>query len=221
MIKQQLQENGMEMFRVSLVKILILVSISILLSACSSTSLTSRWNDPNYGGPAFTNIMVIGIFKDETRRRHFETEFARLMTSQERTGLTSFNDIPELKEADEKEELIAVVNKAGADAVLIVTFEGVTKEQREVPPSIDYVPTMGIGYGMYGYYGMGHTAVYRPGYTVTDKVVRLDIKLFDTASEKLIWAGKSESFNPSSSQAIINELAKLVIDDMKKSGILK
>ena len=185
----------MEMFRVSFVKMLILVSISILLSACSSTSLTSRWNDPNYGGPAFTNIMVIGIFKDETRRRHFETEFARLMTSQERTGLTSFNEIPELKEADKKEELIAVVNKAGADAVLIVTFEGVTKEQREVPPSIDYVPTMGIGYGMYGYYGMGHTAVYRPGYTVTDKVVSLDIKLFDILDHTVVIFCISHKYN--------------------------
>jgi hypothetical protein len=37
----------------------------------------------------------------------------------------------------------------------------------------------------------------------------------------MIWAGKTESFNPSSSQSVVSELEKLVITDMKKSGIVK
>ena len=203
------------------VRALFLALTITLLAACSTTSLTSRWNDPQYQGPALSKILVIGIFKDDTRRRQFEQEFSQLITQGERTGIASYSEMPDLKNADEKEEVLEVVNKTGADGVLIVTFQGVSKEQREVPPTVDYVPTMGFGYGMYSYYGMGYSTVYRPGYTVTDKIVRLDIKLFDVKTEKMVWAGKSESFNPSSAQSVIKELAKLVIDDMKKSGIVK
>ena len=203
----------------------ITIALSFLLSACSSTSLVNRWSDPEYKGPPLQKILVIGIIKDDIKRRSFEEEFASLITGNGRTGIASYTLLPDLKSADQKEEILAVVDKVGADGVMIVTLQGVSKEQRDVPPSVDYYPTpgmgMGMGYGMYGYYGMSHTAVYRPGYTVTDTVVRLDTKLFAVSSEKMIWAGKTESFNPSSSKSVVSELEKLVISDMKKSGMVK
>ncbi len=204
----------------------ITITFSFLLSACSSTSLVNRWSDPEYKGPALQKILVIGIIKDDIKRRSFEEEFSSLITGNGRTGIASYTLLPDLKSADQKEEILAVVDKVGADGVMIVTLQGVSKEQRDVPPSVDYYPApgmgmgMGMGYGMYGYYGMSHTAVYRPGYTVTDTVVRLDTKLFAVSSEKMIWAGKTESFNPSSAQTVVSELAKLLINDMKKSGMV-
>ncbi|MEA1888431.1 MAG: hypothetical protein U9N50_01445 [Pseudomonadota bacterium] len=201
----------------------IIIAFSLMLAACSSTSLVNRWSDPEYKGPALQKILVIGVIKDDIQRRSFEEEFASLITGNGRTGIASYTLMPDLKSADQKEEVLAVVDKVGADGVMIVTLQGVSKEQRDVPPSVDYYPTagMGMGYGMYGYYGMRHTAVYRPGYTVTDTVVRLDTKLFNAATEKMIWAGKTESFNPSSAQIVVSELAKLLISDMKKSGMVK
>ena len=205
--------------KISLFSMLVIFFLS--LGACSSTSLVNRWNDPDYKGPLLQKILVIGIIKDDIKRRSFEQEFSNLMAGNGITGVPSYTLLPDLQGADEKEEILAVVEKVGADGVLVVTLHGVSKEKRDVPPSIDYIPTMGYGYGMYGYYGMRHTAVYRPGYTVTDTVVRMDTKLFAVSSEKMIWAGKTESFNASSSSAIVSELEKLVISDMKKSGIVK
>jgi len=201
----------------------IIIVFSFLLNACSSTSLVNRWSDPEYKGPTLQKILIIGIIKDDIKRRSFEEEFASLVTGNGRTGVASYTLMPDLKSADLKEEVLAVVDKVEADGVMIVTLQGVSKEKRDVPPSVDYYPAagMGMGYGMYGYYGMRHTAVYNPGYTVTDTVVRLDTKLFAVSSEKMIWAGKTESFNPSSSQSVVSELEKLVISDMKKSGMVK
>ncbi len=199
----------------------IIIIVSFTLSSCSSTSLVSRWSDPEYKGPALQKILIIGIIKDDIKRRSFEQEFARLISTNGRTAVASYTLLPDLESADQKEEVLAAVEKVGADGVLVVTLQSVSKEQREVPPSIDYVPTAGFGFGMYGYYGMHHTAVYSPGYTVTDTIVRLDTKLFAVSSEKMIWAGKTESFNPSSSQAVVSELGKLVMNDMKKSGMIK
>lgn len=198
-----------------------LVLFSLSLAACSSTSLVNRWNDPEFKGPPLKKILVIGIIKDDIKRRSFEEEFSKLITAQGLTGIASYTLLPDLQGADEKEEVLAVVDKVGADGVMVITLQGVSKEQRDIPPSVDYAPTMGYGYGMYGYYGMRHTSVYRPGYTVTDTVVRLDVKTFAVSSEKMIWAGKTESFNASSAATITSELEKLVISDMKKSGIVK
>ncbi len=192
-----------------------------LFSACSSTSLVSRWNDPQYKGPVLNKILVIGIIKDDTKRRAFEQEFVRLISTQDRKGIESYTVLPDLEAVDEKAEVLAAIDKTGADGVLFVTLQGVNKEKREVPPSYDYVPTVGFGYGMYGYYGASYSAVYRPGYTVTDTVVRLDIKLFNAASEKMVWAGKTESFNPTSPKSVISGLANVLIKDMKKSGVVK
>ncbi|GMR05733.1 MAG: hypothetical protein BMS9Abin25_0308 [Gammaproteobacteria bacterium] len=199
----------------------LIIVFSFLLSACSTTSLVTRWSDPDFKGPVLKKILVIGIIKDDIKRRSFEEEFARLITTADRSGVASYTVLPDLESADRKEDVLAAVEKTGADGVLVVTLQGVSKEKRDVPPSIDYVPTIGFGYGMYGYYGASHAAVYRPGYTVTDTVVRLDTKLFNAATKKMIWAGKTESFNPASAQIVVNELAKLLMTDMKKSGMVK
>jgi len=200
---------------------LLLFVFSFLLSACSTTTLINRWSDPDFKGPVLKKILVIGIIKDDIKRRSFEQEFASLITTADRSGVASYTVLPDLESVDKKEEVLTAVEKTDADGVLVVTLQGVSKEKRNIPPSIGYVPTIGFGYGMFGYYGASHSAVYRPGYTVTDTVVRLDTKLFSAATEKMIWAGKTESFNPKSAQIITNELAKLLITDMKKSGMVK
>ena len=197
--------------------------ILAFITGCSTTSLVNRWSDPKYSGPALEKILVIGVIKDDIQRRSFEEEFSKLITSNGRTGIASYTLMPDLKSTDQKEEVLAVVDKVGADGVMIVTLQGVSKEQRDVAPSVNYMPSAGFGYvmGMYGYYGMSHTTVYTPGYTVTDTIVRLDTKLFAVSTEKMIWAGKTESFNPSSAQTVISELATVVTSDMKKSGMIK
>lgn len=207
-------------------KITVFTSLFIILvfiAGCSTTSLVNRWSDPKYTGPALEKILVIGIIKDDIQRRSFEEEFSKLISSNGRAGIASYTLMPDLQSADQKEEVLAVVDKVGADGVMIVTLQGVSKEQRDVPPSVNYMPSAGFGYGMgmYGYYGMSHNTVYTPGYTVTDTVVRLDTKLFAVSTEKMIWAGKTESFNPSSAQTVISELATVVTSDMKKSGMIK
>lgn len=198
----------------------VLITFSFLLAACSSTSFVQRWNDPKFKGPKLNRILVIGVIKQDTKRRSFEQDFASLITTPDRKGIASYTLLPSLKDADSKEDVLAAVKKTGADGVLIVTLLGVSKEKVDVPASVDYYPAYG-GYDMYGYYGTSYSRIYRPGYTVTNTTVSIETLLFNVANEKMIWAGKTKSFNSSSSKAIIKELEKLVIGDMQKSGIIK
>ncbi|MGB5281683.1 MAG: hypothetical protein WBN37_10240, partial [Arenicellales bacterium] len=133
-----------------------LLFIFVFIAGCSTTSLVNSWSDPKYAGPALQKILVIGVIKDDIQRRSFEEEFSKLISGNGRTGIASYTLMPDLQSADQKEEVLAVVDKVGADGVMIVTLQGVSKEQRDVPPSVNYMPSAGIGYGMgmYGYYGM-------------------------------------------------------------------
>lgn len=205
----------------------ILFTLFLGLSACSSqTTLYERWNDEQYSGPMLNKILVLGVFKDDIQRRSFEATFVKEVNAKNKQAVAGYTLMPEAEDYDSKEDILAVVKKMGADSVLITSYKGTVEKQREVPPRVDYVPRMGMGYGRYGYgysgyYGSRYDTVYRPGYTVTDSVVQLETRVFSVANEKLVWAGKSKSVNVSSGEKLVKELVKLVVKDMKESGLIK
>ncbi|RDH85927.1 MAG: hypothetical protein DIZ80_00170 [endosymbiont of Galathealinum brachiosum] len=194
---------------------------SILLNACSTTHYIENWNDPDYKGPALSKILVIGVINKEENRRKFEDEFSELLTTQNRTGITSYSLIPDLKNNGNKETVLDVVEKVGADGVLIVTTHGLIQKDRVTAGSVDYIPNMGRNYGMYGYYNLSHSFVYTQGNTVTDSLLKIDTKLYNVSTEKMIWSAKTESFNPTSTEEIIAELENLVVSDMEASNMIK
>lgn len=201
----------------------------VSITACTSTTLATRWNDTEYKGPLLEKVLVVGVMKDDIKRRYYEDEFVKKIKAGGRHAVTSYTLMPDLKEIDDKEELVAIVKKAGADSVLITTLKAVKKEEREVAPRVDYVPTMGMGYGgmgmgyrgYYGGYYNSYQTVYSPGYTTVDTVVQLETRVYALPTEDLVWAGNTESMNASSADKIISETAGLIINDMKSSGLIK
>ena len=119
-----------------------------------------------------------------------------------------------------EEKIRSAVQKAGADAAIIARLADVEKKERYVPPTYEYEPVFGYGHGFYGYYGMSTRYVSMPGYTTTDTIVKLETVVFSTRSEKMIWAGATRSFNPSSATSVIKENTQIIINDMKESGLL-
>lgn len=199
----------------------LITALLIFLNACSTTRIVENWSDTEYKGPALSKILVIGVINSENNRRKFEDEFSELLTTEARKGVSSHSLIANLKKSGNKKDILDAVEKAEADGVLIVTTHGVSQQDRVTAGSIDYIPNMGRSYGMYGYYNRSHAFVYTQGNTVTDSVLRIDTKLYNASTEKLIWSAKTESFNPTSSEKVIIELENLVVKDMSASGMIK
>ncbi|BAO45265.1 hypothetical protein [Thiolapillus brandeum] len=197
-----------------------LLLVLLLLQACSSTKLVTRWSDPAWKGEKLHKVLVIGLFKDDLMRRHFEDEFITELIARGRQAEASYVFMPDLQKYKDENQLKAVVDKAGADAVLITSLKDVEDRKTYVAPRMEYAPAMGGVYGYYGYYMQTMTPVYTPGYTRSDKVVQLETRVFTVKDRKMIWAGVTESFNPSSSGNVIRELAATVVADMKKSGFI-
>jgi hypothetical protein len=71
-----------------------------------------------------------------------------------------------------------------------------------------------------GYYGYGWGAVYDPGYLRTDTIVHVETLVYDLKTDKLVWAGKSQSTNPDRVDALIKELVASAAENMKKQGLV-
>ncbi len=198
------------------------VSISFLtLAACSSsTKLVESWVEPEFTGNPFQKILVMAVVKDDLKRRSAEEKLAGHITGGGIEGIAGYSIISDLSDYDNKAKIKQAVHQVGADAVLITTLVKVNKEERYVPPRVDYVPDYGRRYGMYDYWGARTQAIYSPGYTTVDTVVKLETSVFSVASEKVVWSGRTESFNPKSSEKVVQENAQIIIGDLKKAGLI-
>ncbi|WP_457673444.1 hypothetical protein [Thiolapillus sp.] len=205
----------------SIFRVTLLLLMVLLLQACSSTRLVTRWSDPAARGEKLGKVLVIGLFRDDLMRRHFEDEFITALIAKGRQAEASYVYMPDLQAYKDEKQLEAVVKKVGANAVLITSLKDVEERKTQVPPRVEYVPTMHGYHGYYGFYMQTMTPIYTPGYTRSDKVVQLETRVFSVKDRKLVWAGITESFNPSSSGEIIRELADAVVSDMKKSGLIQ
>lgn len=208
--------------------VLVLSTTLGLISCSSSTRLDERWHDESYEkGSPLKNILVLGIFKEDIQRRAIETAFVKLIEARGTQAIAGYTLMPEAKDYDDKEDIIAAVKKVGADSVLITSFKGISEKERNIPATVEYLPTMGRGYG-YGfydpyypsYYGRTYDAVYQPGYTVTDTIVQLETLVYSAQPEKLVWAGKTKSINASSGQKLTEDLTRIVTDDMRENGLI-
>lgn len=201
--------------------ILIIACLLLLLAACSSTQLVSSWHKPDDSAKPVKRILILGIMPTDLQRRTIEDAFVQRFEKESVTGIAGYTLMSNPDDYDEVTEIREAVSKSGADASMIISLVENKEQERYVPPSVDYMPSYGMGYGFYNYYGMSYQAVYRPGYTTIDQIVKLEATLFLTETEEMIWAGATESFNPSSADSVARENTNLIVKSMKKASLIK
>ncbi|MBW2658832.1 MAG: hypothetical protein JRC87_04415 [Deltaproteobacteria bacterium] len=192
----------------------------LTFSGCSSTKLVQSWSETNFEGQPLKRILVIGIMRGDQQRRIYEDTLVTRLKAAGINGVAGYTLISDTEDYNDKAIIKVAVRKSGADSALIATLVSVKEKERHVPPSVYYEPMYGYRHGFYDYYGMSHRAVYSPGYTTIDTVVKLETTVFTLSPEKMIWAGTTESFNPPSPLKIIEENADIIIKSMKASNML-
>ena len=91
----------------------------------------------------------------------------------------------------------------------------IEKETSYVPGSS---PTYYGGYGRYYGYGAGYYG--SSGYYTTDKNYYVETTVYSVNPDKLLWTGTTKTINPSKVEKMVNEIADVVTDKMKKEGFL-
>jgi hypothetical protein len=188
----------------------------LLVSGCTSTRVINAWYDDLYQGPALERFLVIGLSNSPNRRRYFETAFTNHLQSAGLLAEPSFRLIPDDNITEERDVIEAALAQTSADAILTTRLVDVSREQSYVPPSFDYAPI-----GFYDYYYPTHRMLFRPGYVVTNTIVILETNVYSALTKDLLWTGNTRSFNPSSADRMVEELSRIVIEQLAGRGFIE
>jgi hypothetical protein len=184
-----------------------------IMTSCASTKLTTVWRDDNFNRH-LKKVLVIGISKEEGKKRFFETAFASKLKEQGTAALQSFTIFP-YGEILKKEVIVSKVREMDIDAVLVTRLVEKKTVETYFPGPANYrMPSYYNNY--YGYY----SGSYRSGAVVESEVVVLETNLYDAETEDIIWSAMSETFMEKSSDKLIEEFIDLIIDDLSKSNII-
>ena len=184
-----------------------LFSFAILLFSCAGTDLTQEQVDDAYKGKPVSDILVIAVTGNEHNRRSFEKKFVAHLKSVGTAAVASEEAIPmpgDLKL--KKETILNAVDQYKNDAVIITQL--VSKESEDIY-------TRG-GRTRRGFFSYSRD----PDYSSTTTTVRLETNLYDANTGELIWSGKSKTLSRGSTDQLMNDVIKAVINNLQKNKLI-
>jgi hypothetical protein len=195
---------------------------ALALAACGSTTFNSTWKAPDAQPikiEAGDKVLAMVMSPNDATRRASEAALAAEISR--RSGadaIPSYTVIPD-DAIQSKEKAKPYIEKSGCKYAVIMRVTGKDKELSGSGPM--YGPGWG-GYGGFygGFYGWGWGAAYSPGYLTTNTLVHVETLVYDLKSDKMIWAGQSETMNPSKAEKMIRELVDEAANEMRKEGLI-
>jgi hypothetical protein len=202
---------------------LLLVAGVMVLTGCSSTRLVSSWHDEAVPGGTFKKPLVLAIINKEAIRGKLEDQFVRELRAIGVEGLQSYRIFTDLKGVTNS-TIIDRLPDLGLDCALVVRLVDVKKETVIVPSETTIYPAGGYAgpghYNRFGtYYAYGYSVVSSPAYSYESKTYSLETNLYDARNEKLVWSAATETDNPSSIDAAVEDFVKVVMKNIAQSKL--
>jgi len=193
---------------------LLVVSV-ILISCSSSTQLTDVYVDETFSGKEMKKILVLGLAKDEWKRKVYENEFRSQLLAHNVEVLLAWQEIPKGEQLN-KETFKKYFKDKNVDAVLVAIEGGESTDQTLYKGGASNVYV-----GFYGFYFSTAAVYYSPGYLAEEKTVHMRTNMYETTDGKLIWSARSQSYEPKSTKDVIQTVSRSVVDELYLSGFIK
>ena len=186
--------------------------------ACATTTLDGTWTRPGFGGTTLAGpVLVVGVARDETLRRVFEDAMVARLGTQGLKAIPSYVQVPTALDRDASERLAAAARQAGARQMLSTAVIG---HETEVSVTQDPMWIGGMG-GYRGWYG-GYWGMAYPMRTDvrTYKIYVAQTSLTDVASDRIDWAARTRTTQPSNIDREVAAFADLIAKELTKAGLL-
>jgi hypothetical protein len=200
----------------------LVVTAAVAAAACASTSFNSTWRNPAAQPGSFQGKKVAALVMstDQAVRFGAEDALAQELTARGAVGIAAYSLIPKELTQD-KDKAKEFMEKANVKGVVAMRLLGKDKQITQSPGTYWGAPTYATFWGAgSGYYGWGWGGVYSPGYITTDTIVIVETLVYSLEQDKLVWAGQSETTNPSKVGPFIKELAAKAAAELKKEGLV-
>lgn len=190
-------------------KLLALLS-ALTVGACTSTGVAESWVDPGTRQlPRFQKVFVAYLGTDAAAQRLAEDSIAAHLSAP--AVLKCYELFPDAQGLDPvkvKDDLRA----QGCDGAVMMRIARVEQELSATGPHPGYYGSFG------GYWGHGYAA---PLEVRTDEIVHMETNVYSLAEDKLLYSARSETFNPSSTEDLVDEIAEAIAADLQKRGLRK
>jgi hypothetical protein len=203
----------------------VLAMLVALLTSCSTTKIIGSWKNADIGDKKYNKIMIAALTADAVAKGNVEEAMAERLVAR---GVNAkgaggvFN--PEMEITDEKKhEIASNLKSQGFEGLLTFALVSEDEQTKYVPgTTYTYAPYSYGYYGSYwGYYGYYAPQVYEPGYYTTSTVYLVEAVLYDIETEKMVWAARSETTDPSSLDKFAHDFTSSIAYQLQKDGMLK
>ena len=222
----------------------LIVSVSVLswMYGCTSSRLVDIWHDPAFQALPLSNMMVVAVMKDATKRRLWEDAFSGELIKHGVAVTTSYNLF--LDAPPDSNQVLKTVEANNFDGILIILslpsdtnshyVEGYTtieQKSRGISP-----PSRAIRYAYknpatvqqdlhYVSYWKRYWTYYReiehPGYfdTQTTDIRAIDVTTTGSGG-RLIWSATSRTPDPNSVTDVQNGIVLMVTHELTRHKII-
>ena len=203
-------------------RMLAALAVTLLLTACQTTSIQSAWYDTSYKAGPFRKIVVIASDGTTADSRVFEDIFVQKLLAAGVQAVPGYTTVP--PDARRTESTFApAVAATGADGVILVRLLRVdTKTQ--VSTVMMPGPMMGPWGGFYGpgFYGGGF---YGGGFYAMPEVTQYDVasvetNVYNVVTKSLVWAATTQTVNPTTVAQEAPNYADIIIAQLRSRNLL-
>jgi hypothetical protein len=190
---------------------LVLLLLVVACASAPSPLVTTTWRDPNYNGPPFKKIFVVGLSAQNLKdQRSFENLIVYTLQGTGVTAVAGWQYVPTDRTPDQASMRAAIV-QSGADAALLVRLSGFTTETTVGVTSGVVVPA---GSNMY-------VGWYEPGIvTESYQAATIYTTLFDVKTARAVWTFNPATYNPATLEQDAPQYANDVTRLLQSGGLL-
>jgi hypothetical protein len=192
-----------------------LILCALLLASCASTptshtTVLGDWMADNYNRQ-LSSFMVISLADEPGIRVKFESIMVNRLKQEGLHAIASSDIMPVDQEINRGTVKAAMADK-DIDGVLVSRLLGVERNAIYVPPSPDN--------SLETTFNLAAPLVTSPGYMEHRSVVTLQIDLYDSASEHLVWSLRAQTVNPPNVTEVMDKISNDVVKDLRSKGLI-
>lgn len=200
-----------------------LAALAMLVSAVSAgcavqSEMTNLWKDPSFASGSVHNVFVVAIRPNRVRRRMWEDAFVKELGVRGVSATPSyslFSGAP-----PDTQQVIEIVRKNGYDAVLASVRLPDETSSQYIPGTVRREQVTSPDY--YGRFHSYWVSVQDPGYTETEKIMRIQTDLWTTTggSGHLVWSGTLRAVESGNDRSVISKVSKDIVPQLEQQGVV-
>ena len=194
-----------------------------LLMGCASSKITSSWTANNIVPKNFNKIMVVALIKesDRTVGKKMEEHMIQDLKDIGQNAVSAYEEYgPKALNNMDENAVIEKFKNSSVDAIITIVLLNKEKERRYTAGNIMYTPYASRYNRFWGYYNTLSDRIYSPGYYETSTKYFWESNFYDLSTKELLYSVQTQSFDPSSSEALGHEYGKKIVTNMVKKSVL-